>query len=48
MSKQIEALLQSILEELRVIRVHLVPAPLPDPAKLENKRAREFCLEPIM
>jgi len=36
MSKQSEALLQSILAEIQAIRAHLVPAPLPDPAELER------------
>jgi hypothetical protein len=36
MSKQIECLLQSILEELQTIRAHIVPPSLPTPAELER------------
>jgi hypothetical protein len=36
MSKRVETLLQSILEELQAIRAHSVPAPLPTPAELER------------
>jgi hypothetical protein len=34
MSKQIESLLQQILEELQAIRQHTVPAPIPKPEEL--------------
>ena len=34
MSKTSECLLQSILDELRLIRAHIVPPPLPTPDEL--------------
>jgi hypothetical protein len=36
MSKQTESLLQSILDELRLIREEIVKPPLPTPAELER------------
>jgi hypothetical protein len=46
MSKTSECLLQSILDELRILRQHLVPPPLPTPDELEQTLTRVLGVGP--